>query len=130
MSGIHLPVAGPELRRQHEIASGVRSRLWGQPGARPGANLPRTGKAPYRSTLRDAVDFDFVTRLVCEDQQITEIQIMCSSYSAAIAARHMLWTVLLDGGHPVANIAKIFSVDHATVRQGIKTFRDFQQGQI
>lgn len=120
--------AGPEQRRQYEIAQAARTRLWGRPGARPGANMPRTGTAPFRTTVRPAVDFGYAMQLVCEDQQITTDQILNSPYSAAIAARHMLWTVLLDGGHPVANIARIFNVDNHTVTLGIRSFRDFQKG--
>ncbi|KKB80801.1 hypothetical protein VW35_00910 [Devosia soli] len=125
-----MPSIGPELRRQHEIGVAARNRLWGRPGARPGANMPRNGTAQFRRTERPAVDFVYAMRLVCEDQQVTPDQILNSTYSAAVAARHMLWTVMLDGGHPVANIARIFGVDHATVTIGIRSFRDFQKGQV
>lgn len=121
---------GPEHQRQHDIASAARARLWGRPGARPGANMPRDGVAPFRKSEKAAVDFGYAMRLVCDDQQITPDQMLNSTYSAAIAARHMLWTVMLDGGHPVANIARIFRADHSTVRLGIKSFRDFQKGQL
>lgn len=115
------------MREGYAIA---KARLWQRPGARPGANMPRNGTTPYRTMRKAAVDFDYAMLLVCEDQQITPSQMMLSGYSAAIAARHMLWTVLLDGGHTVANICTIFGADHATVRKGIRTFRDFQQGQV
>lgn len=121
---------GPELRRQHEIGLAARERLWGRPGARPGANLPRNGTASFRHTKRAAVDFVFAMHLVCEDQQVTPDQMLNSQYSAAIAARHMLWTVMLDGGHPVSNIARIFGMDHATVTLGIRSFREFQKGRV
>lgn len=121
---------GPELRRQHDHGVAVRNRLWGRPGARPGANMPRTGTAAFRNTKRPAVDIEYAAQLVCEDQQVTPDQLFNSQYSAAIAARHMLWTVLLDGGHPVSNIARIFGMDHRTVTEGIKTFREFQRGQV
>ncbi len=124
------PVIGPELRRQHESGMAARARLWGRPGARPGANLPRTATAPFRHTTKPAVDIEYAAQLVCEDLQITPDQLFNSKYSAAIAARHMLWTVLLDGGHTVANIARIFGMDHATVTMGIRSFRDFQKGQV
>lgn len=121
---------GPELRRQHEHGIAVRDRLWGRPGARPGANMPRTGSATFRKTTRPAVEIEYAAKLVCEDQQVTPDQLFNSHYSAAIAARHMLWTVLLDGGHPVANIARFFGMDHATVTMGIRSFREFQRGQV
>lgn len=121
---------GPELRRQHEASKTVNDRLWGRPGARPGANMPRTAKAPFRKTSRPAVDLNYAAQLVCEDQQVTPDQLFNSPYSAAIAARHMLWTVLLDGGHPVANIARLFGMDHHTVTLGICSFREFQRGQL
>lgn len=121
---------GPELRRQHEQSIAARDRLWGRPGARPGANLPRTSTAAFRTTTRPAVDFSYAMELVCEDQQVTPDQMLNSQYSAAIAARHMLWAVMFDGGHPVANIARIFGMDHHTVTLGIRSFRDFQRGQV
>jgi hypothetical protein len=121
---------GPELRRQHEASAEAHARLWGRPGARPGANMPRTALAPFRKTNRAAVDIEYAAQLVCEDPQVTPDQLFNSQYSAAIAARHMLWTVLLDGGHPVANIARIFGMDHHTVTLGIRSFRDFQKGQV
>jgi hypothetical protein len=125
-----LPSIGPELRRQHEVSAAAHARLWGRPGARPGANMPRTSTAAFRKTTRPAVDIEYASKLVCEDQQVTVDQLFNSNYSAAIAARHMLWTVLFDGGHPVANIARIFGMDHHTVTLGIRSFRDFQRGQV
>ena len=121
---------GPEQRRQYEAARASKARLWGRPGARPGANMPLNGKAPFRNTERPAVDFIYALKLVCDDQQITSDQMFNSTYSAAIAARHMLWTVLFDGRHPVANIARLFNVDHCTVRLGIESFRKFQKSQV
>lgn len=92
--------------------------------------MPRTGKAPFRGTTRPAVDLAYAVRIVCEDQQITPGQIFNSQYSAAVAARHMLWTVLYDGGHPVSHIARQFGKDHDTVTNGIKSFRAFQKGAV
>lgn len=92
--------------------------------------MPRDGVTVFRGAKRPAVDFGFAMRIVCEDQQVTPGQMLKSPYSAAVAARHMLWTVLLDGGHPVANIARMFDVDHSTVRLGIASFREFQKGQF
>jgi hypothetical protein len=136
--------AGPELRRQYEAARAAKARLWGhpldstdelprdrlfqRPGERPGANLPRNGKTVFHAVERDAVDMDYAIDLICDDRQVTRYQLFQSKYSAAVAARHMLWAVLLDGGHAVSYIAKAFGVDHATVREGIAIFRAFQSG--
>lgn len=130
MTGYATKFAGAELRRQHDRAMAVRQRLYDRPGARPGANLPRNGKTLYHAVERDAVDMEYAVQLVCEDRQLTRLQLFQSKYSAAVAARHMLWAVLCDGGHPVAHIARIFDVDHATVREGIAIFRDFQAGVV
>lgn len=127
----HMSVAGvSERERQINVAQAARGRLWGRPGARPGANMPRTSTTVFRNQQRPAVDVEWAMKLVCEDQQVSPSQIMRSTYSAAVAARHMLWTVLLDGGHPVMQIARIFNVDDSTVRGGIKSFRDFQRDSL
>lgn len=117
-----------ELSRQHMASLERKARLYGWAGARPGANMPRKSEVTHYGAPRKAVDYGYALRLVCEDQQITPDQMLNSKYSAAVAARHMLWTVLLDGGHPATNIARIFKVDNATVAAGIKSFRDFQKG--
>ncbi|MHA6731768.1 hypothetical protein [Devosia sp. A369] len=131
----------PELRRQHDNAAAARARLWGAPspesvrekpgtlfvrGARSGANLPRNGSSVFYGKPRQAVDFVFAMKLVCEDRAVTPDQILNSTYCAAVAARHMLWTVMLDGGYSVADIARKFIVDHKTVTLGIQSFRQFQ----
>lgn len=113
-----------ELRAAHSAA---KARLWGRPGARPGANMPRTGTTIFRNMERPALDVNYALRLVCEDQQVTPEQIMSSRYSAATAARHMLWTVLFDGGHPISYIAAWFGADGSSVRLGIQAFRKFQR---
>jgi hypothetical protein len=128
--GRRLAVGVSERDRQINVAQAARGRLWGRPRARPGANLPRTSTTVFRNQQRPAVDVEWAMKLVCEDQQVSPTQIMSSTYSAAVAARHMLWTVLLDGGHPVMQIARIFSVDDSTVRGGIKSFRDFQRDSL
>lgn len=129
MSATPISQAGPELLRQHQSAMAAKARLYARPGARPGANMPKDAMVPWQRTERRAVDFGYAMQLVCEDQQITPDQMLHSTYSAAVAARHMLWAVLLDGGHSGSNIARLFSVDNATVTLGIRSFREFQKGQ-
>lgn len=114
------------LYDQHRAHLERSARLWGT--RRPGANLPRTGTTVFRGQTRPAVDFAYATQLVCEDRCVSADQIINSHYCAAIAARHMLWTVLFDGGHSMAAISRMFGADHATVRLGIISFRAFQQG--
>jgi hypothetical protein len=142
MHAIGVGSGSVELRRQHDTAAAAHARLWGTPtpesvreksatlfvrGNRSGANLPRNGTTVFYRQERPAVDFAFVMNLVCEDRGVTPNQILNSPYSAAIAARHMLWTVMLDGGYSAADIARRFKADHATVRQGIQSFREFQR---
>jgi len=74
-----LPAIGPELRRQHEVSAAAHARLWGRPGARPGANMPRTSTAAFRKTTRPAVDIEYASKLVCEDQQVTVDQLFNSN---------------------------------------------------
>lgn len=133
-----------EQRRQHESHKAVRDRLWGtlttqdalapratlfrRSGDRPGANLPRDAEATIHAATRHVVDFKFAMELVCSDRQLTPDQMLNSTYCAAVAARHMLWTVLLDGGHSLTGIGQIFSADPSTVKLGIESFREFQKG--
>lgn len=132
--------------QQKRQASEVRSRLWGKPtvddaikqsstlfvrsSTRPGANLPRTGTTTHYRKERAAVDFGYALELVCDDRGLTPDQVLNSHYCASIAARHMLWTVLLDGGHSASDIARRFAVDRTTVALAIASFREFMAGQI
>lgn len=130
-----------ELQTQHQNWKAAHSRLWGAPTPetvraksatlfvehnRSGARLPRTGTTVFYRKERRAVEFRFAMELVCEDRGITPNQMLNSPYCAAVAARHMLWTVMLDGGYSVADIARKFMVDHKTVTLGIASFREFQ----
>jgi hypothetical protein len=141
MQAIGVGTGAVELRRQHDSAAAAHARLWGTPtpqsvreksatlfvqGNRSGANLPRTGTTVFYRKERQAVEFSFAMNLVCEDRAVTPNQILNSPYCAAVAARHMLWTVLLDGGYSVADIARKLIVDHKTVTLGIQSFREFQ----
>ena len=142
MHAIGVGSGSVELRRQHDTAAAAHARLWGTPspesvreksaslfvrGNRSGANLPRNGTTVFYRKEREAVDFTFAMNLVCEDRAVTPDQILNSPYCAAVAARHMLWTVLLDGGYSVADIARKFVADHKTVTLGIQSFREFQR---
>lgn len=129
------------LQQQHEAHKAIRDRLWGRPAPsrsatlfvernRSGAALPRTGTSVFYGKERRAVDFAFAMQIVCEDRGITPDQLLNSPYCAAVAARHMLWTVMLDGGYSVADIARRFAVNHHTVTLGIASFRQFQQGKL
>lgn len=130
-----------ELLSQHNAWKASHSRLWGAPTPesvraksatlfveqnRSGRNLPRNGASIHYGKKREAVDFAFAMGLVCEDRGVTPDQLLNSPYCAAVAARHMLWTVLFDGNYSHADIARRFAVDHGTVRQGIASFREFQ----
>jgi len=131
------------LQQQQESYKAAHSRLMGAPareaprprpatlfvdGDRP--VLPRNGTTMHYRVQRRAVDFAYAMRLVCDDRGITPDQMLNSPYCAAVAARHMLWAVMHDGGYAVADIARKFVVDHKTVTLGIASFRQFQQGKI
>ena len=92
--------------------------------------MPRTSTTVSHNRERPAVDVEWAMKLVCEDQQVSPSQLLSSTYSAAVAARHMFWTVLFDGGHPMSHIARMFNVDPSSVRLGIQTFRDFQRDSL
>lgn len=140
--------------QQHESWKAARARLSGVPAAvgmrRPApavaapksparamSALTRFNHAmPYNGTTmhygkpRKAVDFNYAVQLVCEDRGVTPNQVLNSPYCAAVAARHMLWTVLYDGNYNLADIAGRFGVDVSSVRLGIKSFREFQKGGV
>lgn len=125
-----------------ETYKAARERLMGPPTkpqqprtsslfvSAPASGLPRNGTTMHYRVERKAVEFTYAMQLVCEDRGITPDQMLNSPYCAAVAARHMLWTVMMDGGYSVADIARKFVVDHKTVTLGIASFRQFQQGKI
>lgn len=131
-----------EFVRQNASAADAHERLWGKPDAlgrstsffarapRAGANMPWDGTSTFHGKLRQSVDFMFALAIVAEDRGMTQDQLLDSRYSAAIAARHMLWTVLFDGNHSMSDIARRFRVDQSTVRLGIESYRAFERGEL
>jgi hypothetical protein len=132
------------LQEMQDTYRAARSRLYGQPirevrvrpaslfVAVPSGNdaLPRNGTTLFYRKPRQVVDFQYALNLVCEDRGITPDQMLNSTYCAAVAARHMLWTVMADGGYSFSDIARRFAVDDKTVSGGIASFRQYQQGKI
>lgn len=132
------------LQEMQDTYRAARSRLYGQPirevrerpaslfVSAPSSNhqLPRNGTTMFYRKPKQVVDFQYAMGLVCEDRSVTPDQILSSPYCAAVAARHMLWTVMADGGYSFSDIARRFAVDDKTVSGGIASFRQFQQGKI
>lgn len=139
------------LMEQHETWKGASARLWGaprtiqiarvsspekpltlpaQPAASPRAQiseLPRNGTTVFRKVERAAVAIPEAMEAVSAATDIPKPLMLKSRYSAAIAARHMLYAVLADGGHSVAFIARHFHVDREYVEDGIAAFRAFEK---
>lgn len=112
------------LAEQQAVYKAAHYRLMN--GKRPGANLPRQGQTVHRGRPREAVDFEYALDLVIEFTCVPEDLIVGSDYCAAIAARHLLWTILVDGGHSYAAVAALFGVDQSGVRGAVIAYRNFQ----
>lgn len=131
------------LMEQHEAWKGASARLWGEPRAiqqarvssplerlslpKKPAPLPRTATTEFRGKERSAVSIPLAIQSVCEATDVPQKLMMTSRYSAAIAARHMLYAMLVDGGHSVAFISRHFHVDREYVEDGIASFRAFEK---